>query len=190
LGGKTVNNVNWGCVDPIAEILTPGATAGDGRCEPGQWGVIAEDIVAYGALAELRAWARSILDQLPASRDGAPLLTVDPGRQWTWLEAREPGTHTDWAATTATIRDLVLAIAADPTAAGWTLGVDVASLWADLDDDTGALVAGVVLASTGHHVGIGEPLTDADLRAPGPISGREWANGCLSAVGERINQSY
>jgi hypothetical protein len=185
-----VNNINWGHVDPIAEILPPGATAGDGRCEPGQWGVIAEDIVAYGSLAELRAWAQSILDQLPGSRDGAPLLTVDRGRQWTWLEAGEPGTHKDWAATTETIRDLVLAIAADPTAAGWTLGVDVAALWADLDDDTGALIAGVVLASTGHHVGIGEPLTDDDLLVRFPTSGKEWANGCLSVIAERINQSY
>jgi hypothetical protein len=70
-----VNNINWGHVGANADVLTPGATAGDGRCEAGQWGVIAEDVVAYGSLAVLRSWAQSILDQLPVPQGAEAAVT-------------------------------------------------------------------------------------------------------------------
>lgn len=51
-------------------------------------------------------------------------------------------------------------VGADPAAASWTLGDDVAELRADFDDRTDDLVAGAKLAGTAQHLGIGEPLTE------------------------------
>ena len=190
-----MNNVYWGAVDNGAAILTPGDTAGEGRCAGGEWGLQVEDVVVYGSTGALRAWAQAALETLPPERQGMPLVTVDRDRQWQWL--RESGvlgadvrTSDDWTGTVETVRDLLRAVATNPAAAGWTPSEDVDALWADLDDDTGDFTAGVRLAGTGHHVGIGEPLTDRDFTVRITTSAIERANACLTVVADRINQSY
>ncbi|MEU4244302.1 hypothetical protein [Actinoplanes sp. NPDC026619] len=190
-----MNNVYWGAVEDEAVIMPPGETAGEARCADGEWGLNVEDVVVYGSVGGLRAWAQSALDQLPPDRAGVPLVTVDRNRQWQWLSEPSVIGATDdrpdgWTATVETVRDLVRAVAADPGDAGWTLGDDIDALWADLDDATGDLIAGVTLAGTGHRVGIGEPLTDADFAVRFPASSIELANAALTVIADRINQSY
>lgn len=217
-----MNNVNWSVANGQAVILPPGETAGEGRCQAREWGLLVEDVVVYGAVSRLRGWAQSVLDQLPRERGDVPLVVVDRELQSRWL--RESGVliaaedkrlgrgwrlrvgwgwciyvgrrgvrvfrTSDWTATVESVRDLMQAVAVDPATAGWTLGDDVAALWADLDDDNGDLDAGVQLAGTGHYVGIGEPLADADLAVRSRTSSVEWANACLTVVADRINGSY
>lgn len=169
-----------------------GDTAGDGRCEAGQWGVAVEDVIAFGSLTGLRRWAQSILDQLPEDRDGKPLVIVDGDRQWAWAQTSTAATDPNWSATAQTVCDLVQAVAANPAAVGWSLGHDVAKLWAGLEDDED-LIAGVTLLSTGQQVGIGEPLTDADVRVDPRwigVSGTYRVDALLSVVAARINAAY
>ncbi|GIM98063.1 hypothetical protein [Paractinoplanes toevensis] len=190
-----MNNVYWGAVDDEAVIMPPGETAGEGRCAGGEWGLNVEDVVVYGSVGGLRAWAQSALDQLPPDRAGVPLVTVDRDRQRQWLSESGMLAATDdlpgtWSATVETVRDLLRAVAVDPAAAGWTLGADIDALWADLDDVTGDLIAGVTLSSTGHRVGIGEPLTDADFAVRFPVSSIELGGAALTVIADRINDAY
>ena len=189
-----MNNVHWGAVGQRAVVMAPGATAGEGRCEAGEWGLAVEDVVVYGPIGELRTWARSALTQLPRERGGAPLVTVDARRQWQWLTGSgvlgaTEAQAAEWAADAESVHDVLRAVARDPGAAGWTLGDDVAALWADIDDD-GDLTAGVVLSGTGRAVGIGQPLTSADLTVRLRVSPVEQANACLTVIAERINNAY
>jgi len=190
-----MNNVYWGWVSDSAVIMAPGATAGEGRCEAGEWGLIVEDVVVYGSVRALRAWAGSALARLPQERGAAPLVTVDAGRQRQWLGesgvlGATTGPAAEWEDGVESVHDVLRAVAVDPGAAGWILGDDVAALWADIDDDDGGLIAGVVLSSTGHAVGIGQPLTRADLTVRVQASPVEQANACLAVVAERINNAY
>lgn len=187
----------WGLVTnrENADILTPGTFAGGSRCEAQQWGVAVDDAIVYGSLAGLRNWAQSILDQLPEDRgEDDPLVVVDPDRMAAWL--RDSGTAVpgeEWPGNTETVYELVQAVAVDPAAAGWTLGGDVAGLWAGLADDVDGLTVGVHLASTDQLIGIGEPMneddftTDPDHLTP---AGPEWEYGCLMAIADRINAAY
>ena len=186
-----MNNVNWGFLDGgAAEIMQPGDTAGEGHCEAREWGVAVEDVVVYGGVETLRAWAQSIMNRLPADRRGAPLLVVDRDRQSAWVQGATAGIGPDWTATVETVRDLVQAVAADPGAAGWTLGADVAELHAFLDEGPDQLCAGVTLTSTGHYVGI-EPLHGDDLATTHVrVAGPELADACLTFIAARINDAY
>jgi hypothetical protein len=189
-----MNNVEWGHAAGPAAILVPGDTAGEGRCSAGEWGVQVDDIVAYSSLAGLRQWATSVLDALPPERHGAPLIVVDQDRQrqWlTWSGVLERITEADHepSDTATLVRELVHAVSADPAAAGWTLGPDVASVWAELDDTDG-VVAGVRLAASGYDVGIGEPLLDNDLRCGFLTTRVEQADSCLRLIATRINKAY
>jgi hypothetical protein len=148
----------------------------------------------YGSVGRLRAWAQSALEQLPPERDGAPLITVDTRRQRQWLDTSGVlGATAEqaaaWTPGVESVREVLHAVAIDPGDAGWTLGDDVAALWADIDDD-GDLVAGVVLSSTGHAVGIGQPMTGSDFMVRFQASPIEHASACLAVIAERINRAY
>lgn len=183
----------WGLIDKTrADLMAPGDPAGHDRCRARQWGVSVGTVVVYGSLRTLRAWARSIDAQLPEDRGAdQPLVAIDVHAQTAWLTTRLADDE-DWEPRAWTVCDLMEAIAVDPMAAGWTLGYDVAGLWADLDERTGGLMAGVTLAASRLNVGIGEPLRDADFTVrPQPQSGSvEVAAACLTTVAHRINQSY
>lgn len=190
-----MNDMYWGAVGEEATIVTPGENTGIGFCSAREWGLATKNVVVYGSIGDLRAWAQSALDKLPPERGEAPLVTVDSARQQQWLrESGVLGATDDHAisrtVTAETVRALTLAIAADPAAAGWTLGDDVAELWAGSAYSPGDLVAGVKLAGTGHKVGIGEPLTDWDFTVQTPTNTVELASACLIVVADRINQSY
>jgi hypothetical protein len=188
-----VNNVEWGYAAGPAAVLVPGDTAGEGRCSAGEWGVQVDDTVVYSSLDSLRAWATSVLDALPPDRHGAPLIVIDHERQrqWlTWSGVIDRITEADEPSDTATlVRELVHAVSADPAAAGWTLGPDVASVWAELDDSQG-VVAGVRLAASGYDIGIGEPLLDDNLRCGFLATRVDQADSCLRLIADRINKAY
>jgi hypothetical protein len=189
-----VNNVEWGYAPETATVMPPGSTAGDGRCEAGEWGIPVDDVVVYATLAGLRVWATSILDKLPPERHATPLVTVDPALQDQWLTwsavlTRIKPSEQEPADQVRFLQDLMKAVAADPSAAGWTLGDDVAALWVDLDDD-GDVIAGVRLSSSGYEVGIGEPLSEQDLSISRSIDLVERANAYLHLLAERINAAY
>jgi hypothetical protein len=175
--------------------MPPGSTAGDGRCEAGEWGIPVDDVVVYATLSGLRGWATSILDKLPPERHATPLVTVDPVLQDQWLtwSAVLPRINSSEQEPSDVVcfflRDLMQAVAGNPSAAGWTLGDDVAALWADLDDD-GDVTAGVRLASSGYEVGIGEPLNEHDLHISRSTDLVERANAYLHLLAERINAAY
>ncbi|MFF5085356.1 hypothetical protein ACFY36_50655 [Actinoplanes sp. NPDC000266] len=186
-----MNNVYWGYTDEHAEVMPPGTTAGEGRCEAGEWGVRVEDIVAYNSLGGLRRWAQSLLDELPPERDGAPLVIVDHASQREWLTysgvvERIIGADPT-GGTVARVHDLLKAVLADPAAVGWTLGDGVAELWAGYDD---GVVAGVRLARSGFQVGIGRPLLEDDVKIRFLASPAEQAHACLGLIAERINNAY
>jgi hypothetical protein len=190
--GRDVNNINWGHLKNQAGVMPPGTVAGDGRCEAGQWGVLVEDIVVYGSLTELRTWAQTILDDLPAARHEAPLVLVDPIRQeqWlTWSGVLDRITEDGPADAVSFVLDLVRAVAVNPGQAGWTLGDNVAALWADLDDLEGVM-AGVRLVNPAYEVGMGEPLLEDDLAIRLRVSPVERADAYLRVVAERINNAY
>jgi hypothetical protein len=189
-----VNNVEWGYAAGAAPIMVPGETAGEGRCMAGEWGVQVDDVVVYSSLAGLRQWARSVLEELPPERHSAPLVAVDRDRQQQWLAwsgitDRLIDTSGEPSDTVTLVRDLVQAVAADPGAAGWVLGDDVACVWAELDDADGVM-AGVRLAASGYHVGIGEPLLETDFRFRFLATPAEQADACLLLVADRINKAY
>lgn len=189
-----MNNVEWGHAAGPAAILVPGDTAGEGRCAAGEWGVQVDDVVVYSSLVSLREWATSVLGALPPDRRGAPLVVVDHDRQRQWLtlsgvieRITESG---DGSLDTVTlVRELIHAVSADPAAAGWTLGADVASVWAELDDTEG-VVAGVRLTTSGHDVGIGEPMLETDFTFRFLATPAEQADACLLLVADRINKAY
>ncbi len=189
------NNVNWGHIGGDADIMPPGDTAGEGRCEDGEWGVAVEDVVVYGSLGGLRGWAESILRRLPPDRDGAPLVTVDEDRLRDWLASPASPVDDEWAPIVETVRDLIAAIAADPPAAGWTLGDGVELLYAEEDDNTDGLLVGVKLATRGFFLAT-EPLYDEDLLpkpttgTPPPSGGRGQALRCLTGIAGLINKTY
>jgi len=173
--------------------MAPGDTAGDGRCEAGEWSVRVDDVVVYSSLPGLRQWAQSVLDVLPPQRHGAPLVIVDQQRQREWLAWSRVldriTADADSSDTVTLVRDLVQVVAVDPATAGWTLGADVASVWAELDEADG-VVAGVRLAASGYMVGIGGPLRDNDLRARFLTTPAEQADACLRLIATRINKAY
>ena len=80
-----MNNVYWGVADDQAAVMPPGQTAGEGRCQAGEWGLPVEDIVVYGSIARLRQWAQSVLNRLPLERGDEPLVIVDRELQTRWL---------------------------------------------------------------------------------------------------------
>lgn len=181
------NNVNWGWVDTKANIMVPGMTAGDGRCEAGQFGVIAEDTIAYSNLENLRSWLRSALDQLPPSRD---LVTVDLARQWRWLDTLKPLRRDDWTPTVDNVQKLCRKVFTDPYAAGWTLGLGVSKLRADRDEDQPDDLMVSIKLHGGRWIGIGDPLTDSDLQVRLKCSTQEAAHAVLNVVAQRINKAY
>ncbi len=191
------NNVNWGHLGSnVADIMSPGDTAGDGRCEPGEWGVAVEDVVVYGSLGGLRDWAESILRRLPPDRAGAPLVTVDEARLRDWLASPASPVDDEWVPIVETVRDLIGEVAADPLAAGWTLGDGVELLYAEAEEDDDGLLAGVKLASGGGFFYLAtEPLYDEDLlpkptTGTPPPGGREQALRCLTGIAGLINKTY
>ena len=131
---------------------------------------------------------------LPPERHGAPLVVIDPEQQRQWLAwsgvtERITGIRDEPCDTATLVRDLIHAVAADPAPAGWTLGDDVASVWAELDDGDG-IVTGVRLAASGYEVGIGRPLLEADFRCRFLATPAEQADSCLRIVADRINKAY
>lgn len=180
----------WGCVEDreSADILTPGDTVDGKYCDAKQWGVVVDHAAVYGTLADMRRWAQSLLDQLPDDRD-TPLVTVDIDGLHEWLDASDDANDPDFEVNVTSICDLMLAIAEEPESAGWTLGEGVEDLWAGGDENTGDLLAGISLVD-GPQVGIGRPLTDADLTAAKADSVHDLTVAALVLVAHRINEAY
>ena len=201
---------DWGRVDNAdADIMGPGETAGHGRLEAEEFGVAIGDVVVHGSLAGLRQWATSVLRKLPADRNGAPLVDVDPDRQAWWIANAAP-LHDDldddepWTANTYTVWDLFDAVMGHPEDAGWHLGAGVTRLWVEMDEGSeansspGGLMVGVVLAGNDLHVGIGRPIRDEDLTpqalvpsaGPDGVDDLTLAIAALDLLAQRINNSY
>lgn len=186
-----MNNVLWGYIEVGADIMAPGDTAGDGRCHAGEWGVLVEDVVVYGNRAGLRAWAQSVLAQVPGDRGpDEPLIIVDTVQQQVWLETTGVAVD-DEESTLDAVGDLLQAIAADPGAAGWTFGRDVTGLWVHRDDADDLLV-GVTLTGASRDIDIGTALTATDLTVRPSLraSRAEVTDAWLAVVAERVNAAY
>lgn len=186
-----MSNVEWGYISDDAELITPGMKAGEGRCDNGQWGVIVKGAVTYGSLSSVRAWAQSILDQLPPDRDGKPLVSVDSAAMALWLSRKS--LDPEWAVDLDQVHEWVEEIGKDSAAAGWTLGEGVADLWVEFDD-AGDLTAGVHLApARGQHLAVGmEPISADDIRVPvkSQLNRVEHGLRVLDMIVDRINRAY
>lgn len=194
------NNVNWGYIDGPPQLIVPGDVAGEGRCEPKEWGVGAEDVIIYAnSLGQLREWLTAALENLPTERgENAPLVTVDLNRQRTWLEKDAPLHDYDlgeeegdpWVADAVHAGILMDAIADNPAAAGWTLADDVIRLWAEIDENADdALLTGVEIDGP-TVLTPGALVTAEDLHVRGPIEAAEHAAAALIVIAERINNAY
>ena len=201
---------DWGRVDSTdADIMTPGETAGHGRLKAEEFGVAVADVVVYGDLAGLRAWATSLLKRLPADRHGALLVNIDRERQAWWIGQVAPlyddlDDDEPWTADTYSVESLFEALTADPADAGWYLSGDFTGMWTEMDEGSeadsspGGLMVGVTLAD-GLRIGIGQPIRDEDLtpQALCPdligsdgVDDHTLAIAALDLIAQRINNAY
>ncbi len=186
----------WSEISGNAEVMMPGEAAGNYRLKAEEFGVVVNDVGVFGKLPAIRQWASQILAELPVERHGRPLVTVNVHAQQAWLrsfdELDEPVEQEyPWEPNVDNALALMEELIKDPAAAGWTLADDVADLWANNDDITGDLLVGVEL-NTEQNIGIGEPLTEHDLRdAVGDVDHPVYAAAAvLALIAQHINDSY